>query len=244
VNTIGQHRVERLAAPAQGYAGWLLTNPQFLQEHDSLFQTWREEVARQGIPLIGATRSLGLLPEAVRQAEGRTAEYLTAFEEFFLRWLLTGLAAPRLPQPLQPQLSALSTSTVLGYMRGGGYVFCFPDISPIPSRDELREMIEDALRGAEAPEHLADWMDKVRADNAARNTITRYARLFDLQHYLRALHQRHHSVLHRRKSSVIQAFATFFQVSSDTIAGDLDVIDKRLGKEWFLATPGPASPNP
>ena len=90
VNTIGRQRVERLAAPAHGYAGWLLTNPQFLREHDSLFQTWQSEISEQGIPVMGATRTPGLLPETVHQAEDRTAEWLTAFERILSSLAIDG----------------------------------------------------------------------------------------------------------------------------------------------------------
>jgi hypothetical protein len=48
------------------------------------------------------------------------------------------------------------------------------------------------------------------------------------------LYQRHKEALHRRKSSVNQAFAAFFELSVDTIERDLAFVADRLGEDWWM----------
>lgn len=245
VNTVGRSRTERFATTARGYAGWLLTNRAFLAEHNAILLTWQAEIQKHQIPLIGpVVQDASQVPEVDSQPGEEIEQFVKAFEAFFIRWRLGGLTAPYLPSPLRPQMPVAILASVLGHMRDGGRTFYMPDTFPVPTRDELRDLMEDALRGPGTPAHLAEWIANVQTSNSAKNTIQRYARLFELQHYVRTLYQRHAAALRQRKSSMTQAFATFLKVSDDTIEKDLAFVAEKLGDEWYLMTPLQASPNP
>jgi hypothetical protein len=233
VNVLGASRVERFENVSRSYAGWLLTNATFLAEHRDLLNKWQNEVAEYGIPKMGPVVRNGCqVPMAVVVEVGRLADCIQEFENFFVRWRLQGMPAPFLPYPLQPQLPVPVLEYVLGHMRHGGQTFYLPDTFPVPSRDELREIMEDALRGSEAPEHLADWMQIVRASNPSRNALGRFARLLAVQHYWRAIFERHGGQLRRARGLVGEALAEFLGTSPETIRDDLSFISERLGYEW------------
>ena len=75
-------RTEALREDSLGYCGWLLTNPQFLGEHDQFFARWREMVLAYGLPRCGRLPDgfdqwLGELNDAPADA-ARYAEVYTA----------------------------------------------------------------------------------------------------------------------------------------------------------------------
>lgn len=243
VRTTGAERLERFAFVSRAYAGWLVTNPEFRKEHDLLFSTWDDKIAEHGIPTpVPASRDIRQHPGEtdasspkgyeVQEADARTRDCLASFENFLIRWRLTNLAAPYLPVPLQPQLPVANLHAVLGHMRHGGEVFYLPDTFPVFSRDELRNILEDALRGGTVPQHLAEWTEIVAADNAAKTSMVRFARWFELQHYWGALFERHRQSLVGQKGRVEEAMAAFLDVSPDSIHRDIRDISTRLGPNW------------
>src|SRR5262245_48256778 len=117
-------------------------------------------------------------------------------------------------------------------MSSGGSSFYFPDIFPIPSREELRDILEEGADRTHAPDHLREWQELVRSNNPGKNTIGRYARLFELHHFWWALQERHPAALHRRTEKLQEAFAVFLGTSSDSIHKDLGLIADRLGTKW------------
>jgi hypothetical protein len=151
------------------------------------------------------------------------------FAAFHARWRLAGLAAPYLPLPLAPQVPAPGRA---GPQPVGGITIFLPDTFPVPSREELRDTIEDALRGGPGPAHLAEWHALVRADNKAKNSIDRYGRLFTLQHLMPVLPARHGPALRRKAGPLIHALARYLcgeHLGADgTIRKDLTFIRKRL----------------
>ena len=231
---VGEQRLDWTADVRRGYCGWLMTNRAFLDEHHQVFQVWANQVAQKGIPKMGpVVRDVHSVPD-VQLAEGEMEQFIRAFEDFFIRWRLDGLPAPYVPQPMGVHLPVADLRPVLGHMRQGGTTFYIPDICPIPSRDKLREVIEEALRGRNPPAYLAEWFEIVHSDNVAKNQIPRYARVFELQHYIRALYARHAAALERKKSAIIVAFSGYLGISDDTIERDLNFIAGRLGPDWHL----------
>lgn len=213
-----------------------MTNRAFREEHHQIFQDWADEVARHGIPNMGpVVRDAQAIP-AVQLAEEKTGRFLQDFEQFFIRWRLEGMPAPLVPQPMGVHLPVTDLRPVLGHMRQGGTTFYIPDICPVPSRDELRKILEEALRQPNAPDYLAEWFEIVHSDNVAKNQILRFARIFELQHYLRALYARHGATLKRKKSALVLALSEYLGVSDDTIERDLKFIADRLGPDWHLAS--------
>lgn len=233
--TLGQ-RLDWTADVRRGYCGWLMTNRVFLDEHRQVFQVWANQVSQNGIPRMGpVVRDVQSVSDA-QLAEGETQQFIRAFEEFFIRWRLEGMPAPFAPQPMGVHLPVVDLRPVLGHMRQGGTTFYIPDICPIPSRDKLREILEEALRDRNAPDYLAEWFEIVHSDNVAKNQIPRYARVFEVQHYLRALYGRHAAALERKKSALIVAISGYLGVSDDTLERDLAFIAGRLGPDWYLAS--------
>ena len=220
----------------RGYSGWLTTNRVFLEEHRKVFQNWADEVAHHGIPNMGpVARDSQAVPDS-QLAEGRLEQYVRAFEAFFIRWRLNSMPAPFVPQPMAVQLPVTDLRPVVGHMRHGGTTFYIPDICPVPSRDKLRDILEEALRNRNGPGYLEEWFDRVHSDNVAKNQIPHYARVFELQHYMRALYARHAGALERKKSVLILAISAYLDVSDDTIERDLGLITGRLGPDWYLAS--------
>ncbi|MBA4020179.1 MAG: hypothetical protein C0483_23710 [Pirellula sp.] len=226
-----EERSGGLAVHARGYLGWLSLHPPFLDEHDALLEAHEKVVARWGTADFG----LPVPPHAVEaapaaeQAAFRAAD--ARFVEFFCRWRLQGLAAPYLPIPLRPLLAGQMPPVVLQRHLQTGGLFVVPDTFPVPSRDEFRGLLDDALHSS-PPDHLADWMRIIAAHNTAKQAISRFARLFELQHYWRTLQGRHAPVLRRRTTVLKEALASFLRVDENAIHRDLMEIRKRLGADW------------
>ncbi len=227
-------RLDWMADVRRGYCGWLMTNREFLDEHHHLFHKWENEVTEHGIPRMGpVVRDAKAVPGS-QVAKGSTERFVRAFEDFFIRWRLEGMPATFLPQPMGTHLPVVDLRPVLGHMRQGGTTFYIPDICPVPSRDSLRNILEEALRKRSAPDHLAEWFQIVQSDSVAKNQISRYARIFEIQHYLRTLYARHETALNRKKSALTVALAEYFGVSDDSIERDLTLIARRIGAKWYL----------
>lgn len=224
-------RSNGLTVNARGYLGWLLLHPPFLNEHDALLQAHEDVVARSGTADFGMPVPPPGFKSAkiAKQAAFRDAD--AQFVEFFCRWRLQGLAAPYLPVPLQPLMAGRMPPIVLQRHLQTGGLFVVPDTFPVPSRDEFRGMLDDALHST-PPDHLAEWMKIVGAGNTGKRKITRFARLFQLQHYWRVLQRRHGRSLRRRNETLGQALAAFLGVEEKVVSGDLAEIRRRLGTNW------------
>ena len=227
-------RLRPLRIVSRGYAGWLLTNKLFLDEHDAIFSHWGNMVRRWDLTRLGILLPKGMFaPGNDPTTDPNWPEYSKAFEEFFTRWRLRGMAAPYLPVPLEPLMAGDLQITILPQLRRAGGVFCLPDTFPIPSRDELRNLLEGALHGRAKPKHLTEWMKFIAKDNMAKKPIARFARLFEFQHYYRIVHHRHASVLRGNDKIFKRVLAHVFGASEKTIIGDLRFVRKRLGKDWL-----------
>jgi hypothetical protein len=233
VARVATSRIDRLWSFSQGYSGWLTTNRTFLNEHDALFSAWGTIVRRSGLSMVGVSQSyFNERPDFISASEPHWDDCKSAFQEFFVRWRLSGLAAPGLPLPISPLVAGGLPQSMLSQIRPAGVQVFFPDTFPIPSRDELRGILEDALRGSAPPEHLTEWFDIIRTSNPAKSKIDRFARLFELQHYWRILHHRHGLAIEGRLEALKRAVASFLGKQETTIHPDLLFIRKRLGPEW------------
>ena len=227
-------KIKQFHVVARGYCGWLMTNQAFVHEQNALLRKWSKEIRQYGVPRIGLVKAgTGAVPRGWKRAEGPLADFADAFENFFCRWRLESLAAPGLPVPLLPSLPAATTPDVLRCLHRAGALYYFPDTFPIPSRDELRRVLED-VRSRSVPAHLGEWSHIVRAGNQGKRDIQRYGRLFTLQHYWRVLHARHDKALHGYGGRVAlrAVFANFLGQKPETIRKDLIFISSRVGKGW------------
>lgn len=231
---ITEERVAGMVRTTRAYAGWLMTNPQFLGELDALLRTWDQMVKRWGFDRLGIVLPTGMFFVGDDPtADERWAGYSAAFEQFFGRWRLRGMAAPYLPVPLEPLMSGQFPISVLQQVMNSGGAFVLPDIYPVPSRDQLRGMLDDALHRSAGRDHLEEWMGLIAKDNAAKKPLLKFGRLFEVQHYYRLLHQRHASALQRKLQYVKEALARFLGATRRTIDEDLTFLNERLGPAWI-----------
>lgn len=240
MNELDRHS-KRFFDPLQSYLGWLMSDPTFLNEHDAFLEKWSSYVAHGEIgrsPFLldfgtGAAREFNQsqLTDDDR-ADPQTAGFLSEYEDFCRRWRLIRLAGPWLPVPRRPMLlGEMAASVVPQLVREGG-LFWIPDTIPIPSRDELRNILDSALHGGEQPSHLQPWKEIIASDNAARKELTRFRRVFEVQHYWRNLKRRHAKSMKRREGKIKQALASYLDVSVDCVHRDLLFLNNQLGRDW------------
>lgn len=229
---ISDGRLTGVWTSAQGYLGWLLTCRTFLDEHDALIQEHAPAFAQWGTAAFGQPLppfALSEAPESEQVAFRTTDAHVAAF---LIRWRLLGLAAPYLPIPMQPQFAGSVPDTMLRRFSDVRALFVVPDTFPIPSRDEFRGMLDDTLHSS-PPEHLAEWMRIVGAGNSGKRKITRFGRIFQLQHYWRVIQRRHAHSLRRRNKLLGKVLATFLDVEEKVVNRDLAEIRRRLGRNWL-----------
>ncbi len=213
----------------RGYLGWLLTNPMFVDEHDRLWNAAAPELDGSAIPqrieTIPVSRKL---PEGWNLLPADRSSVAAMIRDFCSRWRLSQLAGPYLPRPLEPRIPNLLA------VQQSGSQFLIPDIIAIDGSGLVRKMITNSQQRPES-EHLQEWLQIVAPENQGRKTIYRFARIFELQHYGRALAQRHRDALARNKERLRHAFAIFFSTSDDTIRSDLQFLKKRLSRGHYHA---------
>lgn len=226
-------RLLSFAEIACGYAGWLMTNPTFLSELDALIADFGTQMHKWGTATVGlpipSTQPSGPFNPTAEQGWD---EYDTAVLEFCVRWRLQGLAGPRIPIPMRPMMGGQFPLAIVAQLMRAGGVFNWPDTFPVFARDELREMLTDALRRPESSEHLAGWHDIIGSSNKAKNQIGSFERRFRLQHFWRLLRERHADVFSRRLNRIERAFAAYFGITESTIHLDRAAIAKALGDDW------------
>lgn len=224
---IANPRLETVTAPIRGYCGWLMTNGTYVAEHDQLIRQHADRIREYGFPKPVLAVFGAPLPESPSDEP-----WVRAFRVFYSRWRLQSLVGPGLPVPLPIGIPTLpAVAGTLAAAEGGTMIF-LPDFLPVPVRGILPESIDDAVHGRRSPDHLAEWHHIIRRKNPAKNAIPRYARLFSLQHFSRIVHARHPAAVHRNGTRLTSAFATFFDVSDDSIRKDLTLLKRRLGKGW------------
>ena len=236
----GDRRLAWATNAGSAYCGWLLSNPQFLEEHDALFENRMFVCREHGIPKRQLT-NLSDLPEEYKPyfqpPDSFGAAAAKDFSTFFDRWRLQGMAAPYLPEPLSARLPVIGLALVTNQMLAGGRVFYLPDILPVLGNNDLRLILEDILRSRTAPEHLAGWMRIVRASNSAKNQMVALARRFQLDHFWRVLHLRHAAALDRQIQRLEYAFAAFLGVNVSSVHHYLGQIAKARGADWYRHQP-------
>lgn len=229
-----ENRAKVFHRTTRAYVGWLLTNSDFLDEHDELFAAWTPMIQRWGLDRLGTPPMTGMfLPGDDPGADPSWPRYKAAFNEFFTRWRLLGLAAPYLPIPLQPLMAGCVPLSAVSQLNNSGGAFCLPDTFPVPSRDTLRNLLDDALHGTAPPDHLTEWMKLISRENSAKRSLLKFARVFEVQHYWRILHHRHPIAIRRKLRLLKEAISSFLEVTWDTVHRDLFWIRRRLGSDWI-----------
>jgi hypothetical protein len=220
-------------AMQRGYCGWLVINPLFIREQEQFLSRWQDEASQN-------LASTGLM--VGRLAQKPADEFREAGATFLDRWLLTSLKAPFLPEVLGAQLPTLlpQMTTQLSDL---GTCFFWPHNMPLPDRDTLRKLIEDALRHRSLPEHLKDWGEIIAADTTPKKQIVHFGRLFRLRHFWSVLFSRHAAALEGHMTAIQEDFANFLcPKSSSSPAAKAEITRKDLlrlsrahaNPKWFL----------
>ena len=227
---IGDKRIEWINRARRGFCGWLMTNRTFLAEHDGLFRAHAPTILTFGsknprLPGLSTTQLQGFIPGA-QAANRHQAAFAQAMQKFCERWHLSDMAGPYLPVHYGVLSPAVTTNLLTPSMQNCGVTIYLPYIYAIPTEDELRALVADALGGKPKFPHLTGWF-KIIEKKAANKGIQmrRYGRLFEMQHYRRLLHERYPQIMHRGKQKLIYAFAGYLRQSADTIKYDLRQIE-------------------
>jgi hypothetical protein len=200
---------------ARGYVGWLNSNAFFRRERDEIF--------------AASPRVVSLTPDTNAEASGESLPQKV--QDFLIRWRLLGMAGPRLPISMRPMLSGEFPTSILRQLMAAGGLFNLPDIYPIPSRDLLRAMLEEAVRTAK-PEHLREWMKITQSNNLTKTSIARLSRELEVQHYWELLFERHEAGVAGQITRLHDALADFLSTTADNIKKDLQFLRRQLGKAW------------
>jgi len=212
----------------RGYCGWLMTNTTFLSEHNLLFRTHASVILELGTNIIrvASERCLADSNEFLPADGGRLA-FAQAIQAFCSRWQLSGMAGPYLPIPQGVQTPVLSNDLLAPSMLNNGILLYLPFTFPLPSEDELRSMISDALTRRAGMDHISDWIAVVSTKNANKGRqMERYGRVFEIQHFLRLLTERHPTALINNKQKAMRAFAKYYnQADIDTMKDDFKLIE-------------------
>jgi hypothetical protein len=234
--TAADRRLSWANTARRGYAGWLILNLQFISEQEMFFHQNAE-----GISLFGLQMPVKLSADAGTRAAELFDPYCRRLETFCLRWHLTGLAGPYLPQPVGLQFPLGHLPAGQGTSAQLGAMLFIPAISPVPGREELRAMVEEAIPRNQAPEHLQPWLDIVRKESSAKRSLEAYARAFRLHHFWRVAHCRFPSAFTGNVARLRRAFAEFLlnpksddqaECGAEAIRKDLQGLHKVHGLDW------------
>lgn len=225
-----QKRIKPYRVAMRGYVGWLLTNRQFLDDRDQLFQKWPDHLAKHGIPQSGPT-TFGGVPhrDMFRPVRDKTMlDFLNDFAAFYARWRLQHLNTRELPEPLALQIPLVTPLALLTHMEAGSVSLYQPDTMPVPPRDQLRHALDD-VRVARENDHLREWIKIVRHERHSNWALDAYGDIFALHHYRTVLLQRHAEVFSRRLGKLDEAFAGFLGRGIRTVENHRARIRTRLG---------------
>jgi hypothetical protein len=117
-------RMERSELRLKGYAGWLLTEPAFLEARESLKAAWHKlpESQRPSFPLERPVH-LPQLPPHVVPAQHRLAQFAQELEAFLNRWGLIALATWDLPTPQGPMVPLTLPLAAPAWPRHGIFLY-------------------------------------------------------------------------------------------------------------------------
>ena len=189
------------------YAGWLLTNPQFIQELALL----REQEAQ-----FIAAESSAVAENIVRQ-----------MNDFLARWQLANMTTWDLPEPQGPNLSG--TTFPESARRGAdGIPLEFTMTTKLPARFPIRDLLAE-IRQHDAGAHLADWQQVLSTEKTQGPGIIGYGRTLHIRFFRdTVLSSRYGERFVGRHEDLDRAFGDYLGVSSKSIKALRVEISRRL----------------
>jgi hypothetical protein len=218
----------------RAYRGWLLTNPEFLEEHDALLDRWMPFVAQIGLQKFG----VGLL-SATEIPTGEPSEDILKLREcdqvfyaFLQRWRLQALAAPYLPVVAAVSLTSESQFPERFLPATGSVYLAVPDIAPIPPAALLRPALQRARHPCAESDHLKEWHSLVLIQTKREKQFQVYIRWFVLQHFWRAFMSRHEEKSKRKLGELKKVFAKYLGIDAATLNSCMVKLRNKLGAQW------------
>jgi hypothetical protein len=222
----------------KGYAGWLLTEPAFLEAVEGLSISWqslRQEL-RPSFPLCPPPTSAKPADDSTLAPEAVNA-FLTAFAEFCGRWGLQGMASWDLPIPQGPFLPS-SVPYNPSFMPQDGIHIILPFHYHLPGD---KGFLQDILT---QQQELAK-QQRIDPTAAGLPHFEAYAKILEIIHWERIIDQRYGERTQRRKGGVgvkVEALAETVHLTVDQVQKWRKAVSAcRRGKRQSISTLKPRS---
>ena len=224
------------------YCGWLLTNKLFVKEHDELIRSHFAASQTQRIPQLGRTfPDTSKVRDQLERVGTNTQERAHELRAFLVKWRLSQLNAPGLPMPPAPNFPCGDTDMIPSQTKESVQIMAIPNVYPV-DMEYIKTLISDTRDAALKHDHLAEWSKLVHRSNTARQSLSRLAKIFRVQHFWRQLNLRHARALEGNTERVEYAFADYFGCERCTIASYRDFIRNQHDKEDWLSKCTPIQP--
>ena len=209
----------------EGYRGWLLTDPLFLEERDVLKSKWNATISRIGIfPTLAPIRQIESLSSQDSMNSVDATVLVAEFTAFYRRWQLSQLATWDLPQPIGANLGCPAS---IGKSIGveDSPTIQLPPTIRLPARFPTSELIQGHPK-----DHLAGWKSVLDCRHPQNYGIERFGRIFQLHFYRNiVLASRYGDRFKRQQGALDTVFRHFFGDKSDDSVRPLrQWIDRRL----------------
>lgn len=210
--TAERQMLERIETRKWGYAGWLVTNPDFHRARDMFRQQWEGKVASlERLP----TLPMSFAGEAPEYPEEKDRPFFTAYTSFYRQWSLHSLATWDLPIPMRPELvhpSLYHQSALVG----AGLPLFIPWYLLRDKDLKVRELAARTL--TVTPQvHLRDWLEGKRDWGYERFSV-----MLQLYVYLElGLRARYGHRLKRQTERIDYALGRFFAKDPSRLHADI-----------------------
>ena len=152
--TAEEQMLERFDARKWGYAGWLVTHPEFHRACDLFRRKWKSKINKlRGFP-VQPMSFFGEVPPDPQEEDRRFYE---AYTRFCQSWALHSFATWELPIPMRPELAHPSLYH-LPALNEGGITLFVPWYLLRDADLKLRELTEHHLAFTPQP-HLKEWLE-------------------------------------------------------------------------------------
>jgi hypothetical protein len=192
-----------------GYAGWLMSTPQFLEELSELKGKGAAIVSEaREFPQISWLHGDATLRDAGRlvRMSRKESAFRNDYRDFCKKWCLNRLVTWELPEPTGPSGCRLVAGIIPDLAQQGVGVF-IPYGFVNPTKIDLSQLVKN-LRGCTAPEHLRDWVDEgLQARKGAGSK--RFAQFFVFKHYWEIIESRYGEWLWKKKGGLKHILGKF-----------------------------------
>jgi len=202
-----------------GYAGWLVTSPEFQICKAEFVCEWWEQIQQRGeFPSVPPMKMLGDSTPIPKSQRPFYADYT----RFYYDWSLETLTTPHLPLPMH--------SNPVGYSQysqdvfaGSGVTLFVPWYLLADQDLKLHEIVKHQLSYGHK-KHLNGWLDKNSKDRQKWG-YQRFATMLNMFIFLECgLYARYKGPLNRKVKKIDEAFAEFLEGK----ALDGAVLDRKL----------------